>query len=329
MKKKKIENILITGGAGYIGSHVAKQLEKHYKIYIIDNLSNGYKKLIIKNSKFLKGDIRNFNLVCNFLKKNNIDTVIHCAGLLNVEESMKKKNLYIENNINGTKLLLEAMKKNKIKNLIFSSTCSVYGKVKSSVSEKNKTKPISNYGKTKLKCENLIKQFYNKGYIKNCAILRFFNVAGSNYKSNLGQIKDNGQLIKNLCLTKKKKQKNFFIYGNNYITKDGTCVRDYIHVMDLAGIHSEILKKFNKISFFKILNCGYGKGSSVKEIVSNFQKISKYKLNIVYKPRRAGDPPEVVSNIKLLNSFLKFKPKFNSLKKIIYSSYKWEERKSK
>ena len=252
MKKKKIENILITGGAGYIGSHVAKQLEKHYKIYIIDNLSNGYKKLIIKNSKFLKGDIRNFNLVSNFLKKNNIDTVIHCAGLLNVEESMKKKNLYIENNINGTKLLLEAMKKNKIKNLIFSSTCSVYGKVKSSVSEKNKTKPISNYGKTKLKCENLIKQFYNKGYIKNCAILRFFNVAGSNYKSNLGQIKDNGQLIKNLCLTKKKKQKNFFIYGNNYITKDGTCVRDYIHVMDLAGIHSEILKKFNKISFFKI-----------------------------------------------------------------------------
>ena len=97
MKKKKIENILITGGAGYVGSHVAKQLEKDYKIYIIDNLSNGYKKLIIKNSKFLKGDIKDFNLVCNFLKKNNIDTVIHCAGLLNVEESMKKKNLYIEN----------------------------------------------------------------------------------------------------------------------------------------------------------------------------------------------------------------------------------------
>ena len=207
MKRKKIENILITGGAGYIGSHVAKQLEKNYKIYIIDNLSNGYKKLIIKNSKFLKGDIRDFDLVFNFLKKNNIDAVIHCAGLLNVEESMKKKNLYIQNNVNGTRVLLEAMKKNKIKNIIFSSTCSVYGKVKSTVSEKNKTKPISNYGETKLKCENLIKTFYNKGYIENCAILRFFNVAGSNYKSNLGQIKDNGQLIKNLCLSKKKSKK--------------------------------------------------------------------------------------------------------------------------
>ncbi len=324
--KKKIKNILITGGAGYIGSHVAKHLEKNYKIFIIDNLSNGYKKLIIKKSKFLKGDINNFNLVSKFLNKHKIDTVIHCAALLSVEESMKKKNLYIKNNVTATKVLLKAMKKNKVKNFIFSSTCAVYGKVSSIVGENNTTKPISNYGKTKLECERIIKIFYDKGHLENCAILRFFNVAGSDFNSGLGQIKDNGQLIKNLCLTKKRKQKDFYIYGNDYNTKDGTCIRDYIHVIDLAAIHLKLIKKFKQFPFFKILNCGYGKGFSVKEIVSNFQKIAKYKLDIVYKPRRAGDPPKVISNVRLLNKFLRFKPKFNSIKKIIHSSYSWDKR---
>ena len=322
---KKFENILITGGAGYIGSHVAKQLEKNYKIFIIDNLSNGYKKLIIPNSKFINVDINNYNVLCRVFEKNNIDVVIHCAALLSVEESMKKKALYYKNNVDGTTTLLKAMKKSKIKNLIFSSTCSVYGKVGLSVSENNKTNPISNYGKTKLKCEKIIKKFYTNGYLKNCIILRFFNVAGSDYNNGLGQIKKNGQLIKNLCLAPKMKQKNFYINGKDYNTKDGTCIRDYIHVIDLANIHKKVLKKFRKASTFKILNCGYGKGFSVLEIVEKFQKISNYKLNIIYKSRRSGDPPAVVSNVKKLNNFLKFKPKFNSLKKILSSSYEWEK----
>jgi len=319
------KNILVTGGAGYIGSHICNSLfNSGYKIFVIDNLSTGYKKLIKKQYNFLNADIGDFKTVSNYLAINKIDLVIHLAASLSVEESMKKKKKYFANNFLATKNLLRSMKINNVRHIIFSSTCSVYGNQNGFVNERTKTNPVNYYGKTKLMCENIIRKFkkFNK---TQYAILRFFNVAGANYTSNLGQINKNGQLIKNLCVNYIKGNKKFYIFGKNYDTKDGTCVRDYIHVEDLANIHLKLINFFKKNKNSLILNCGYGKGYTVKNIVNTFERISKFKLDVIYKKRRVGDPESLVSDISLIRKKLNWKPKFNNIVKILASSLNWEK----
>ena len=204
----------------------------------------------------------------------------------------------------------------------------MYGKVGLSVSENNKTNPISNYGKTKLKCEKIIKKFYTNGHLKNCIILRFFNVAGSDYNNGLGQIKKNGQLIKNLCLAPKMKQKNFYINGKDYNTKDGTCIRDYIHVVDLAKAHvtamQRLIEKNNKDNY-EVFNIGTGKGTSVLEIVKTFEKISSVKLNYSFEERRTGDIISAYADTTRANKVLGWKSEL-TIEDAIHSAWEWEKK---
>jgi len=320
-----IKNILITGGAGYIGSHVAEILVKNKKkIFIVDNLSTGFKRLINKNAKFFKVDLSNSKKIKQIIINNKIDSVIHLAAALSVGESESNPKKYFRINVKGTKKLLDTITNTTVKNIIFSSTCAVYKDGFSKVNENTELKPLSVYGKTKLLGEKLI-QSYSKKYNLNYGILRFFNVAGSSPSGKLGQIKRGDQLFKNLSLEIKKKNPVFKIYGTNYKTKDGTCVRDYIHVSDISDIHYKVLEKINKFNKSKILNCGYAKGISVNDAVKEFKKYANKRLKILKLPKRTGDMVKVIANNNNLKKFIKWKPKYFRLSTIVKSCIKWEK----
>ena len=320
------KNILVTGGAGYIGSHIVEQLIKNKEnIIILDNLVTGYKKLINKKAKFVKADIKNKSKIIEIIKDYNISSIIHLAAYLNVSEAENNKKKYYQNNIIGTKNLLEVCKNSNVENIIFSSSCSIYGDVKGSINENRKANPQGYYAYTKYKSEELIKKFSKKNKFKY-GILRYFNVAGASPSGKIGEIeKSHGHLIKNLAIESLKKKPKIKIFGNNYLTKDGTCIRDYVHVSDLADIHIKGLKylKDNQKSF--ILNCGYGKGYSVKQIVDIFKKIKKG-VDVQYQKRRPGDIAQVYANTKKFKKILKWRPKYNNIKLIIQNAIKWEKK---
>ncbi len=320
-----VKNILITGGAGYIGSHVSELLiKKKKKIFIIDDLSTGYRRLINKKAKFFKFDIKETRKIKKIILNNKIDSVIHLAAALSVNESEKNPKKYKKINIDGTKKLLESLNGTKVKNFIFSSTCAVYKDGLSKVSEKSSLKPTSVYGKTKLIGEKLISSFCKKNKI-NFGILRFFNVVGASTKSKIGQINKGDQLFKNLSIEIIKKKPAFKIYGSDYKSKDGTCIRDYIHVSDIAEIHYRILQKIYSTNKSKIVNCGYGKGISVKEVVREFMKHTNKNLKIINLPKRKGDMFKITANNKYLMNLIKWRPKYNNLKIMVNSSIKWEK----
>lgn len=318
------DKILVTGGAGYIGSKVSHDLlKKGHEVFIIDNLSTGYKSLIPKKANFFLCNILDKQKIINIIKKNNINVVMHFAASLSVEESEKKPKKYFKNNVLGTQKILEASIFCNIKYFIFSSTCSVYGDVKEKVDENQTLEPKSIYAKTKLRSELLIKKLSAKNNFYY-SILRYFNVAGADLKNNIGCINNNGQLFKNLCMSIKNKNYKIKIYGKDYDTKDGTCVRDYIHLNDISQIHCLALKslKKNKKSF--TINCGYGKGYSVLEIIESFEKYIKKKFKKIFRKRRAGDIAMVIADVKQMNKIINFRLKKEILKKIISSSVDWE-----
>ena len=325
----KFNNILVTGGAGYIGSHIVEQLVKNKKnIFILDNLNTGFKKLINKKSIFIKSDIADITKVKKIIFENNIDSIIHLAAHLNVSEAEKYRKKYYTNNILGTLKLIKACKNSNVRNIIFSSSCSIYGSINGSVDEKKKPAPHGYYAYTKHKGEKIIKKNANQ-YKYKYAILRYFNVAGASYSNKIGEIQRSyGHLIKNLAIQSLKKKPKISIYGNDYNTKDGTCVRDYIHVSDLADIHVKSLTYINTKKKSITLNCGYGKGYSVLEIVNIFKKMNK-KLIINFSKKRPGDIAKVYANIKKLKKILKWKPKHDNLKKILKSAFNWEKKISR
>ena len=320
-------NILITGGAGYIGSHVTELLikKKSNNVFILDNLSTGYKILVNKKSKFYKGDIKNLKYIKKLIKNLNIDTIIHLAASLNINEAEKNKKKYYNNNIVGTKNLLLSCRNTQVKNIIFSSSCAIYGNIKGSVNERKKPNPQSYYAFTKYKGEELIKKYASKFNFKY-GILRYFNVAGASPSGKIGEIEtSHGHLIKNIAIQSINIRPQINIYGRNYDTKDGTCVRDYIHVTDLADIHIKSLEylKNKKKSF--TLNCGYGKGYSVLQIVNKFKKIKK-NTEINFMERRPGDIAQVYSNTKKFKKLIKWKPKYSDINKVIKSAINWEKK---
>ena len=319
-------NILITGGAGYIGSHIAEQLiNKKNNIIILDNLETGHKKLVNNKAIFLKGDIKDKKNLKPILNKYKIETIFHMAAYLNVSEAEKYKLKYKRNNIQGTKNLLIACKNSSVKNFIFSSSCSVYGNVKGSVCETKKLNPQGYYAYTKYEGEELVKK-YSKKFNYNYGLLRYFNVAGASNSGKIGEIeKSHGHLIKNLAIQSLKKNPIISIFGDDYPTKDGTCVRDYMHVVDLAYMHILAMNYLNKVKKSFIVNCGYGKGYSVKQIVNIFKK-NKKNLSITYEKRRPGDIAQVYSNTKKFQNLFKWKPKYNSINKIIKSAINWEKK---
>ena len=282
-----VKNILITGGAGYIGSHITEiLLKKNKKVILIDNLSTGHRKLINLKAKFFKLDINNRPKVRKIIEKYKIDSIIHLAANLIISEGQRKPKKYYKNNVLGTKRLLDACKNTTIKNFIFSSTAAIYKEGQYKVSESSVKKPKSVYGKTKLKAEKIIKSFAKKNNI-NYGILRYFNIAGSSPSGKIGLInKKSDHLFKNFSIEIMKKRPKLKIYGTDYKTKDGSCIRDFIHVSDIAEIHYLILEKIAKLKISKILNCGYNKGTSVIEVAKEFKKQSSKKVDIIYTKRR-------------------------------------------
>lgn len=319
-----MKNILVTGGAGYIGSHIVEELIKKnfLKIFIVDDLSTGHKRLINKKATFIKANINKTQLIKKIILKNKIDTIIHLAAKTIVTESEKKPKLYYKANVLGTSSLLDAAKNSLVKNFLFSSTAAVYGSKIRYVNEKSKTLPDSVYGKTKLQAEDLVKRNFKKNYI----ILRYFNVVGASPSKKIGLINKYGQLFKNFALEILKNKPNLSVYGKDYNTKDGTCIRDFIHVSDLADIHLKVLLKASKDNKSVILNCGYGKGFSVLEVVNNFKKFSKNKVIVKFEKRRKAEIVESVANVTKLKKYLKWRPKFFNLSRMIKNSLDWEKR---
>ena len=322
-----VKNILITGGAGYIGSHVTEiLLKKRKKVFLIDNLSTGHRKLINKKAKFFKVDIHNKKKINKIIKKYKIDSVIHLAANLIIGESQKKPKKYFKNNVLGTKKILRACINTTVKNIIFSSTAAVYKEGQYKVTEKSVIKPKSVYGKTKIQAESLIKNFAKKNKI-NYGILRYFNIAGSSSSGKIGLInKNSDHLFKNFSIELMKKKPKLKIYGTDYNTKDGSCIRDFIHVSDIAEIHYLILEKIDKLNISKILNCGYNKGVSVLEVAQEFRRQSQKKVDIVNTRRRTNDLIRIIASNNSLNKFIKWRPKFNNLSKIVKSCLIWEKK---
>jgi len=322
-----MKNILVTGGAGYIGSHVVEQLakSKSNNIILLDNLVTGFKRLINSKAIFVKGDIKNKNFIKKIIIQYKIDTIIHLAAYLNVSEAESKKKKYYNNNIIGTKNLILACQDSSVKNIIFSSSCSIYGNIKGAVNENKKPNPMGYYAYTKFQGENIIKKYSSKFKYKY-AILRYFNVAGASPSGKIGQIeKSHGQLFKNIAIQALKKNPIIRVYGNNYETRDGTCIRDYIHVSDLATYHIKSINYLEQNKKSIILNCGYGKGYSVQDIIDIFKKIKK-NCTILYQEKRPGDIAQIFADINKFNKILKVKPKHNNIKKILLSSINWEKK---
>jgi UDP-glucose 4-epimerase len=321
-----MKNILITGGAGYIGSHITETLaKKKKKIFIIDNLSTGFKKLINKNAYFYNLNILNTVKVKKIIIENKIDSVIHLAASLSIGVGEKRPKFYYKNNVLGTKSLLKACSNSLVKNFIFSSTAAVYKEGQKIVSENSKVSPKSVYGKTKLLAEKQIILNCKKMKI-NYGILRYFNVCGASNSGKIGIISKGDHLFKNISAEVVKSEPIVKIYGTDYNTPDGTAIRDFIHVSDLAEVHYRVLKIISKTKKSKILNCGYNKGLSVKEVVDEFQNQINKKIKIKHQRRRAGDMEMLIANNKYLQKFITWKPKYNNLRTIVKSCIRWEKK---
>mgnify|MGYP006078690909 CR=1 FL=1 len=326
MNKK--QNILITGGAGYIGSHVSNLLlDNNYNVTIIDNLITGSENLIPKKADFFNCDISDQKEVSKIINQKKFDLVMHFAGLIRVDESVKQPDKYYEFNYEKAKTFLNTCFENNLKKVIFSSTASIYGNPKEDkVSENNIVNPLNPYAKSKLRLENFLIEKSKKEDIKYI-ILRYFNVAGADEKMRTGLIsKYSTHLIKIASEVAIGKREKIIINGDDYDTIDGTAVRDYIHVSDLSDIHLISGKDLIKNSQSNIFNCGYGVGFSVKQVIENYNKILKNKIRSEIGTRRPGDSKSIVANSdKFYQKFL-WKPKYNDLKYILNTAYNWEKK---
>ena len=327
----KNNNILITGGAGYIGSHVSLLLiEKGYNITIIDSLITGNKQLVPKKAKLEICDIADTKKVTKILKDTRFKAVLHFAGLIRVDESVKYPEKYIESNYQKAKIFLDTCFKNDLNKVIFSSTAAVYGNPKKDkVIESDELNPLNPYANSKLMLENYLTNKSKNSNVKHI-ILRYFNVAGADEKMRTGLMSNfSTHLIKIASEVATKKRNKLVINGDNYNTPDGTPIRDYIHVSDLADIHLKSLEYLLKNNKSEIFNCGYGKGYSIKEVINCLNNLIETNIKVEIGPRREGDSGCIVSNPEKFIKIMSWKPKFNDLKYILKTAISWEEKLNK
>lgn len=320
--------ILVTGGAGYIGSHAAAELvARGKKIIVLDNLYSGHRWAVPKGSELVVGSISDRPLVEKVIEQHKVSAVMHFAAHVEVHESTRLPEKYYVNNSLGTMQLLQACLAKGVKHFIFSSSCSVYGTpAKNPVDESTPFNPVSPYGKSKLFSEHILSDFKAAGHPFEYVSLRYFNVAGARADGSLGQATPNAtQLVKVACEVAAGKRKKLMVYGSDYPTKDGTCVRDYIHVDDLADLHVDSLDYLERGGSSQVFNCGYGTGYSVKEVVEMVKRVSGVAFAVEFGPRREGDPTAIFADPKKLQSILKWKPKRNSLEVICRSAWEWEK----
>ena len=319
--------ILLTGGAGYIGSHVLLSiLEQGHKVVVIDDLSTGNKNLIPENIELINCNVNNEEKIGKVLQQQKFDILLHFAGFIKVEESVQNPKKYFINNTENAIKLFETCYKHNLKNIIFSSTAAAYGNPlnNSSIEESAELKPLNPYGESKVKTENYLLQ--NK-HRYNSIILRYFNVAGADSNLRSGLISDKPtHLIKILSEVAIGKRDKISIYGNDYSTSDGTAVRDFIHVSDLADIHLKAASYLLTNKTTDIFNCGYGKGYSVLEVINAANKLYNNSINFKYDKRRPGDSEKLVSNVDKLHQLIDWMPKYNNLDLIIQTAVNWEKK---
>lgn len=320
-----MKNILVTGGAGYIGSHaVVELLDSGYNVIVLDNLENGYIELVDKRAKFYQGDIRDINSFENVFKENEIDAIMNFAGYIKVGESVFEPNKYYLNNTYGVMNVVEMMKKYNVKNIIFSSTAAVYGEVKCDglVYEDYPTAPINPYGASKLMAERVIIDAA-KAYGINYSIFRYFNVGGAHEKYHIGQKGDGvTALIPIILQAAKGEREKLSIYGDDYPTKDGTGIRDYIHVVDLVRAHIAALPALDK-NISGIYNLGNGNGFSVLEMLNAAKKVTNVDIKSEVVEKREGDPASVVAASEKARDVLGWKPEYTDVEKIIETAWNW------
>lgn len=321
--------ILVTGGAGYIGSHVVKLLgERDENIIILDDLSTGFESSILYG-KFIKGNTGDKELVDSILQQYNVESVLHFAAHTIVPESVENPLKYYQNNTCCTRNLLECCSKAGVKNIIFSSTAAVYGELETGFASEDTPKaPINPYGSSKLMSEQMICDL-SKATELNHVILRYFNVAGSDPDGQIGQSTKNATLlIKVAAEVAVGKREKLLVFGTDYPTPDGTGIRDYIHVSDLAAAHINALDYLRNNGESTTLNCGYGHGFSVKEVINAINEENGSAINVEEMPRRAGDPPELISVAEKIRQTIGWHPQYDDLNLIVRTSLAWEKKLS-
>lgn len=319
--------VLVTGGAGYIGSHVVKALgEAGHDIVVYDNLSTGHARAVL-HGRLVVGDLADNKLLDLVVREFNPDAVIHFAASIQVEESVREPLLYYRNNVCNTLKLLEVMKNNRVGNLIYSSTAAVYGIPESiPVNEAAALKPINPYGASKVMGEAMMRDLARSSAFRYVAI-RYFNVAGADPDGELGQdYKNATHLITRGLKTARGENGKLLIYGTDYPTPDGTCIRDYIHVTDLARAHLDALAYLSQAGKSATVNCGYGHGYSVREVVAAIGRVTGIDFAVEETTRRAGDPPSLTADSRLIRDLMGWKPLYDNLDFIVKTAWEWEQR---
>jgi len=318
--------VLVTGGAGYIGSHCVRQLERDgQEVIVVDNLSKGHKDAV-KKSKLYIGDIRDQDFIDNVFKSESIDSVIHFAADSLVGESMKVPLKYYRNNVYTSICLLEALVRHNVKYIVFSSTAATYGEPeKIPIEENDKTIPKNPYGETKLAIEKMLHWCDACNGIKY-TVLRYFNASGADIDGDIGEDHSpESHLIPLVLKTAQGERDSMTVFGQDYETKDGTCVRDYIHVSDLADAHLLALKKLKETNNSKTFNLGTGQGFSVKEIIETSEKVVGHTINKNIGDRRSGDPAKLIASSTNAKSYLGWNPKYGNIIDLINTAWKWHE----
>lgn len=316
-------SILVCGGAGYIGSHtVYKLIEQGKDVVIIDNLQSGHMDAVHPKAKFYKGDIRDSEILDKIFTENNIECIVHFAANSLVGESMVKPLLYFNNNVYGMQVLLESMVKHNIKNIVFSSTAAVYGEPKRiPILEDDDTCPTNTYGETKLTMEKMMK-WCNKAYGINYVALRYFNAAGSLGDGTIGEDHNpETHLIPLILQVPLKKREAITVFGTDYNTPDGTCLRDYIHVLDLADAHIKAVEYLKAGNESNVLNLGNGVGFSVKEMIKAAEEVTNQEIKVILGERRSGDPAQLIASSEKARTILGWAPKYTDVKQIINDAW--------
>ena len=322
-----MSSILVLGGAGYIGSHTVYELiETGEKVVVVDNLETGFRKAVHPDAKFYQGDIRDRAFIDSVFEKEDIDGVIHFAANSQVGESMVNPLKYYNNNLCGTEVLLESMVAHGINKIVFSSTAATYGEPERiPILETDRTVPTNCYGETKLSMEKMFKSPANAHDLRFVS-LRYFNACGAHPNGKIGEAHNpETHLIPLILQVPNGKREFISIFGNDYETKDGTCVRDYIHVNDLAQAHILAMEYLRKGNDSNIFNLGNGVGFTVKEVVETARKVTGHPIPAKEEPRRAGDPSTLIASSEKAKEILGWKPKFDDLETIITTAWNWHK----